>query len=252
MREAWVTYAEAGFFPLLRVLLRSLAAFSSRPVLVYSIRATFDASGFGNVADVRRLEGHDHIWTHKLIVLADAAPRADLSIFLDADTVVNYTVDELWSWHARYSQRSDLPLLPAHTVQTDNAVAVKFAALCGETINRPFGCTTPVWFTPACLQALREAVTVKQQAEKLWTEVGDGEAVNAVLSRRGYTVNAPLCTPNYHSVDRYLHQQPSDAMGEAAEGYYHLFHGCKDPDEAGQILDTLLRPRLPVHYARPA
>lgn len=250
--EAWVTYADASYFGVLRVLLRSLEAFSSRPVLVYAVRENLDATGHPNVIDVRRTDDPEHIWTLKLTLMADAASSAKRLIFLDADTVANYSVDDLWQWFAMQQEHPDLPLLPNHTVLTNNAVAVKYEQATGERIDRPFGCTTPIWYTGECVPLLQESADIRRRAEKQWPDVGDGEAVNAALARHGNRRNAPLCTPYYRYADSYLQQTPPplEAMGEAPELHYHLFHGCKDAKEAGRLLESLSVVRFPTHYER--
>jgi hypothetical protein len=248
--EAWVTYADGGYFGLMGVLLRSLGEFSTRPVLVYGARENFDARAYPNVIDAHCLNGQDHIWTLKMVTMIDAAPRARRLIFLDADSVVNHSVDALWETFAKPNARPELPIIPAGTVQTNNPVALRYEKHTGEAIKRPMGGTCLMWFTSACVPFLEAARDLKRKMDGVVPCMGDEEAVNVILSRFGATHNEPLCTPFYKWIDHYLGQMPPPRaeLNECSEIYYHVFHGCKDAAEAGQILDRLRGARLPVHY----
>ena len=250
--EAWVTYADAGYFGVLEVLLRSLQEFSTRKVLVYGVRSEFDARPHPNILEVHRADAPDHIWTLKMMIMNDAAPRAQRLIYLDADTIANHSIDEMWSLFEMQQQHPEWPLLPDHTDITRNPVALQYERVTGEHINRPFGCTTPIWYTAACVTVLAEAAVLKRAIERKLPGVGDSEVINATLAFHGSQMNAPFCTPFYQRFRDYLDQHipvPSE-MGEAPEVYYHVFHGCKDPVEAGQIFEALRGVRLPVHYVR--
>jgi hypothetical protein len=248
--EAWVTYADGGYFGLMDVLLRSLAAFSTRSVLVYGIRDDYHATST-NVVDVRRIDSPDHIWTLKMSVMLDAAPRAERLIFLDSDSVANYSADQLWGWFDVQQNRSELPLLHEHTDSAANPAALQYERSTGERIDRPFGCTSLIWYTAECVPLLEEARELKRRVEQINPEIGDSEAINAVLAVRGYTVNAPLCTPYYMRAEDYLNGRipAREHMHDAHELCYHVFHGCKDAGAACRLLAELIKSkRLPVHY----
>jgi len=50
----------------------------------------------------------------------------------------------------------------------------------------------------------------------------------------------PMCDPYYSFITEYLKEQHTVYNeGKMVEVQYHLFHGCKDPNKALQILKTL-------------
>ena len=251
--EAWVTISDFGYFGLLDVLLCSLHEFSTRPVLVYSVHAAFDATPHPNVVDVRYVSENAHIWTLKMVKMIDAAPRARRLIFLDADTVVNHSIDEMWSTFDVQAAHPELPLLADNPARTNNPVVDRYRRYTGEEIGRPMGCTCLIWYTAACVPFLVEACDFKRRMDSVVPGLGDEEAINVILARRGSTQNVPFCTPLYHTVASYLRREPFARanFGEAPEVYYHLFHGCKNAVEARALLAGIKSVRLPVHYARP-
>lgn len=252
--EAWVTYTDgnANYQALMAVLLRSLAEFSTRPVLAYGIRADFPAQGYPNVAQFTRINTPDHIWTQKTLVMIHAAASARKLIFLDADTVANYSIDELWG-QLGHERVPGLPLLQEHTSLYKNPDANRYTVLTGIPQSRPFGCTSLIWFGADCIPALTEAADIRRRLERISPGVGDSECINAVLDRHGYMDNAPLCGPYILWLNHYLKQSPMSQgdMGDVREVYYHAFHGCKWPADAQKAFDAMRGVRLPTHFALP-
>jgi hypothetical protein len=250
INEAWAVSSNAGYLGVLDVLLRSLHGFSTRPVIVYGLCCDLDSAAHPNVSEFYRMEDGAHPWTARITNMMDSVSRARRVIFLDADTVANYSIDDLWKWFDWQQKRPDMPLVSEHTVQTNNLSAAIFEQKMGERIGRPFGCTVPMLMTAECLPVLQEVMTLKQRMDDVSKEMSDGDALNAVLARHGMMDNAPYCIPFYGFVRHYMRQNmPSrEEMGDAREVYYHMFHGCKDAAEAQEILTTLRRTRFAVHY----
>jgi hypothetical protein len=246
--EAWAVSTNVGYLGVLDVLLRSLHEFSTRPIIVYGLCCDLDTAAHPNVAEFHRVEDGAHPWTARISNMIDSVSRARRVIFLDADTVANYSIDDLWGWFEQQQQRPDMPFVSAHTVQTNNPVATVFEQLMGEKIDRPFGCTIPMLLTADCRPTLEEVLALKRHMDDVNTNMGDGEALNAVLARHGMKTNAPFCIPYWRYIDCYLGQRKCADMGEATEVYYHMFHGCKDALLADKLFDSLKHARLPVHY----
>lgn len=249
--EAWVTYTDGNpaYNAAAEVLLRSLAEFSTRPVFVYGIRSDFPAQGHPNVVQVTRFDGPDHPWTQKALVMIHAAASARRLIFLDADTVANYDVDVLWGQFG-IERVPGLPLLQNHTSMHNNPDANCFTSLTGEVIARPFGCTSLIWFGADCIPALQEAADLRRRLEIVSPGVGDSECINAVLNRRHYMINTPLCGPNFNWLAHYVQHAPLSQgdLGDVREVYFHAFHGCKGPD-AERVFNALRATRQPTHFA---
>lgn len=253
--EAWLTYTDGNpnYQGAASVLLRSLAEFSTRPVFVYGVRADFPAQGHTNIAGVFRNDGPDHVWTQKMLAMITASAHARRLIFVDADTVANYDVDALWGQFGR-ERVPGIPLLQEHTTLHGNPDANRFTVLTGEVIDRPFGCTSLIWFGADCTAALQEAADLRRRLEFLSPGVGDSECINAVLARRRFLENTPLCGPYVGWLANYLQQSPlsQSDMGDVREVYYHAFHGAKSPAEAERVFGALRTHRLPTHYRLPA
>lgn len=102
--QYFVSYCDEKFEPVIQCLVESLNEFSTRKVIVYSVN--FDISfDYPNLIKRRyNSTNKDVIWLNPSIILQAFKDGVNEGIFLDADQVVNYNVDDLWEYQKRTNE----------------------------------------------------------------------------------------------------------------------------------------------------
>ncbi len=159
--EAFVTHTDRRFLRLSEVLVRGLARFSTRPVVVFGVDVDVDYDAPNLVK--RRIEsGGGHIAYQKLraILLSEV----EHGIYLDADNVPNRGVDALF---AAPPEVGDYPLLPRHPRDLGDDVHGAWRerlGVAGKSTPYLHSCT--VAFAPGCRAFLEECLAVTQECDR--------------------------------------------------------------------------------------
>ena len=104
----FVTYANPNYFDILYYLIKGLNIYSEIPIIIYIVNIKNNNillpekfKEFKNVI-LRYVYSNEHIWATKFTIMIDSInfinnKNTDF-IFLDADTIVNYSIDELFNY----------------------------------------------------------------------------------------------------------------------------------------------------------
>jgi hypothetical protein len=242
-REAFVTHADASYLRLSEILVRGLAHFSTRPVVVYGVGTDVDYDAPNLIR--RRLDDRPgEIYCSKFRILAECG--LERGVYLDADHVPNRGIDSLFE---ACRQAADYPLVPRHPQDLGRdqrqlmdqlgvtRQTMPFVHTCCMAFSR--GCAP---FFAECYRAGQEAVRRSRGGELL----SDEPLLNVMLWRRGATRQLDCCNILWEFAGEYLDgsyaSDPNFAWHYGGHPYcFHTFHYCKDPVVAARLLDDLVR-----------
>ena len=250
IEEGFVTLATSNYFPLLEILLDSVAEFSTRPIVVvgvnadvpfstekypFMIKKRYNLKGPINALNTIRVK----TYFAKAEVILDSGLQH--GIYLDADTILNETCDELFENCQRHMT---YPLCPLHRVG-DRFEEDALREVMGVTETTMPAIHAPIIiFSEQCKPFINEWHSCNVLYGHLAKHYDEG--VLSVLLWK-YKINDYLriCDPIYHLAEDYL-----NGGTEMHENYgyrnwigkidFHTFHGCKEPEKAREILKGLI------------
>lgn len=241
-RQCYITHCDAAFLPLAGVLAEGLAAFSSRPLVLYAVNTDVDFR-YPNLT-VRRLHSPpgNHLTYLKFRAMLDTP--TEHGIYLDADHVPTPRVDEIFQLSRPAGE--DYPLLPRHPSDLEsNLVADLMEDLQVEEKNLPYLHSCCMSWTPRCRSFLRRCWNLSRQFDASGRHpfVWDESLVNVLLWKQGAKRYLPCLNidkkhfPAWDS-DRLL-EDPEFARRYARHPYrLATFHGCKNRAAARRILQA--------------
>jgi hypothetical protein len=240
--EAFVTHTDRRFLRLSEVLVRGLAHFSRRPVVVFGVDVDIDYDAPNLVK--RRIESDgEHIAYSKLRAILES--EVEHGVYLDADNVPNRGVDALF---AAPPEVGAYPLLPRHPRDLGDDVNGEWMGRLGvREKSMPYVHSCTIAFSPACRAFLEECQRVCGDCDRTGEHppVVDETILNALLWKHGATRSLSSCNIPHRFFERYLDGTfESDPEFESRFGghpyHFHTFHYCKDPERAQSMLDRLL------------
>jgi hypothetical protein len=243
--EAWVTHTDRRFLRLSEILVRGLAQFSSRPVVVVGVDVDVDYDAPNLLR--RRIEGGgEHIAYSKFRAILESG--VERGIYLDADNVPNRGVDGLFDAVRELGGVGDLPLLPRHPRDLGDEVNGPLMARLGVWAkSMPYVHSCALAFAPSCQAFLEECQAVGRDCDRSGEHplVVDETIVNVLLWKHGATRYLPSSNIPHRFFERYLDRSyPEDPEFRARylghPYHFRTFHYCKDPERAGAMLDRLL------------
>lgn len=239
--EAFVTFADARFLPLCEVLVRGLARFSSRPVMVFGIDTDvgFDAP---NLIKRRIDSGGRFVYYLKLRVLLECG--LGRGVFLDADNVPNRGIDRLFD---ACGEAGEHPLLPRHPSDLGAHLHRELMAELGvERKSMPYVHSCCLAFSRRNRPFLEECYRIAQDLERRGTVplAYDESIVNVLLWRAGATRQLESCNIHHGFCEGYLdgsfRDDPEFQRRYGSHPYrFDSFHYCKDPARAEWMLESL-------------
>ena len=245
IQEAFVTHTDARFLPLSEILVRGLARFSRRPVVVFGVDVDipYDAPNLIK----RRIESQgEHIAYLKFRAILDSG--VERGIYLDADNVPNRGVDALFSAPEELGGVGGYPLLPRHPRDLGDEVNGGFMARLGvRAKSMPYVHSCALAFAPSCRPFLEECREVGRDCDRRGEHppVVDETIVNVLLWQHGATRHLPSCNIPHRFFERYLDgtyvgDPEFESRYRGHPYHFHTFHYCKDPARARAMLDRLL------------
>lgn len=239
--EAFVTFSDKNYFPLVEVLLDSVKAFSTRPIIVFGINADppFSEAKYPFMSkrriDIPRTSGFQF---EKARILIEANVKR--GVYVDADIVLNEGCDALFG---HFDKIVDLPLCPILPWGFDPyEELLRFLGV--EKKTMPYVHNPIVIFTEECLPFLQEwdECNHKYTAH---TNTYDEGIMNVLLWKHHATEYINLCDPYYMLAFDYLNGSKHMHKIHAYENWYGkidflAFHGCKRAHEARNILNRLI------------
>lgn len=240
IEEGFVTFATANYFPLLKVLLDSHKAFSTRPIVAFGINADIP---FGNEEypllikkrfDVD-LRNENIFWQKPKSILYS---EIRYGIVVEADDVLNDGIDNLF---VQTRLIKNYPLATRHPSDPDNQQNImKLLGVTKKTMPYVHG---HVLFSESCLSFIQEWLKTCIKIGRF--AAGHDETIlNVLLWKHGATEQLDLFDPYYEFVEQYQKGYLSPALYPEYQTLkainFYSFHGCKDPKKAREVLNTLL------------
>lgn len=246
IQEAFISHADAKYMRLSEVLVRGLAHFSTRPVVVYGINTDVDYDA-PNVIK-RRIDCQDsQLYTIKFRILLDSG--IEHGVYLDADNVPNRDVDRLF---AACGQVGTYPLVPRHPSELGHLEGELMAELGVRKQSMPFVHSCCIAFSHACKPFLQECDRVSQDlVRRVPDKIGGDEPVmNVLLWKINATRYLDSCNIHWRFFDSYI-DNSSSRNAEFLHCYggypfcFYTFHYCKDPEQARHMLQGLMARHQP-------
>jgi hypothetical protein len=232
--EAFVTFATENYFSLLEVTIKSIHAFSIRPIIAYGINADipFDTNKYPRLIK-RRIDEHAglNIYFQKFNIIIQS--NVTYGIYIESDDIANYRVDDLFKQCRKIKA---YPLCPIHPLDPQNQQ--QFMNLLGVKKKTNPYVHGHILFSAKCIPFLEECLNA---ARTMGTNMGanwDETILNVMLWKHGvHDFYLPIFDPYYVLYEDYLHDIcPKGCFGVID---YHLIHGCKDASVANAILEIL-------------
>lgn len=237
IEEGFVTFATENYFPLLEVLLDSVKAFSTRPIVVFGVNADvpFSQEKYPFLIK-KRIDvdlSKESIYFQKPKIILES--NIKYGVYVEADDILNFGVDILFEW-ARKSK--DYPLCPKHPQDPNNQHNI-MNFLCVQNKSMPY-VHGHVLFSQTCMPFVKEwyetCLKYGNQASNY-----DETILNVLLWKYKVDKYVPVYDPYFDSLENYKNNTCPEQHGYNKNEpiHYFMFHGCKNPDEARKILDLL-------------
>lgn len=247
----FVTYANPRYFNILYYLIKGLNIYSKIPVIIYivninnkNILLPDKFKEFKNLI-IRNVLTNDHIWATKFTIMIDSIKFINKEntdfIFLDADTIVNYSIDELFNYSNKVT---NIPYLSLHP-DYNGAVNSLYDVL-GKNKKVQFkkfwGHSNIIWYNSNCLDIFKEGYSLIIRHKGL----GDEVVINYLQNKNNLLDNNPYMTPNYRLYKNYVNKEDiKKHIGIKKNGenldeiFLYLFHGCKNTELCKTIYDEV-------------
>jgi hypothetical protein len=241
-REAFVTYANASYLRLSEVLVRGLARFSTRPVVVYGVGTEIDFDS-PNLIKRSISDREGEIMVAKLRILAECG--LERGVYLDADQVPNRGIDRLF---AACRRARDYPLVPRHPQELVHMRRALMAELGVARQTMPYVHACCIAFSRGCAPFFAECYEVGRALARRSAgdrPLGDEAILNVMLWRRGATRQLPSCNIARRFAPLYLDgsyaSDPDFLQHYGGHPFQFLsFHYGKDPTAAARLLEALV------------
>lgn len=242
--EAFVAYATADYFPILEVLIDSVHAFSTKPIVVFGVNADLPFSSEKYPRLIKRrlnIVENPNIFHQKPRVILESQIR--YGIYVEADDILNEGVDQLFEECRNVETH---PLCPLHVSFVNNQQGLMQAL--GVTEKSMGYVHGHVIFSEKCLPFIKEWYDVCCHYGHL-AENHDETVLNVLLWKYGAKNHLDLYDPFYLVCYDYLKNDqfslyswiPDGCQFKKGDNYnVYMFHGCKNPAEARKLLNRLI------------
>ena len=260
----FITYADERYFNILYYLIKGLNLYSNITVIIYIVNTPNKKTllptkfeEFNNII-VRYISTSDHIWTSKLTVMIDSINFINKSnsklIYLDADTIVNYSIDKLFEFSDKVE---NIPYLSVHPDYKEAVNSLYTSLGKGVKIDfkKKFGHSNLIWYNSNCLDFFKDAynLIIKHRG------MGDELVINYLQNKYNLLDNMPYMTPYFEMYKQYINKEDiKQNIGLKKGGYFEeiylfLFHGCKNFQLCETIYNQLEKfnienPNYQYHY----
>lgn len=243
IEEAFVTFATENYFKSTEVLLDSIKAFSSRPVVVVGVNADVPFSSekypflIKKRIDVQPLTRAQICLAKSKAILESGVKRG---IFVDADLLINKGFDVLFE-HCK--RDLSYPLSPIHPQDVSDQQPVMAVMGVAEK-SMPYVQDCVIVFSPSCMPLIEEWNTCNIQHGHL-AACYDETTLNVILWKHGVTESLKMCSPYYPLAYDYLSGKTEQHIPHGYEDWigkidFCAFHGCKSGAEGRSILKKLI------------
>lgn len=245
----FITYANPNYFDILFYLIKGLNMYSEIPVIIYIVNNKNNLlldkfKEFKNII-LRNISSKDHIWATKFTIMIDSInfikKENTKFIFLDADTIVNYSIDELFNYSHKVTNIPYLSLHPEY-IEAVNSLHDVVSKNKKIEFNKQFGHSNVIWYNSNCINIFKEGYNLIIRHKGL----GDEPVINYLQNKNNLLDNNPYMTPNYRLYKKYVNKEDiKEHIGIKKNGenleeiFLHLFHGCKNTELCKTMYDEL-------------
>ncbi|MBS0605161.1 MAG: hypothetical protein JSS60_09040 [Verrucomicrobia bacterium] len=235
-REGWVAYATPNYFSILEVMIASVHAFSTHPIVAVGVNADipFSTEKYPRLIkkriDVDLANRSPYLYKPQAIL----ASGLDSGIYIDADVILNKNCDELFKNAALVK---DYPLCPLH--ENDAYVsweAMEFFGLSERSMH--YVHADMIVFSKECQPFLKEWCDTCLNYPWLGSPCYDETLLNVILWKTGATTHLPTIDPYNAYFANYL-TLSSEQIQQLPYSHWFLFHGNKDPGRGWDMLRSL-------------
>jgi hypothetical protein len=162
-------------------------------------------------------------------------------IFLDADTIVNYSIDRLFDYSNKVT---NIPYLSLHPDYKDAVNSLYNQLKKGKKVefNKLWGHSNVIWYNTNCSYIFKEGYSLIIRHKGL----GDEVVINYLQNKNNLLENFPYMTPNYRLYKNYINKEDiKQHIGIKKNGenleeiFLYLFHGCKQHELCKKIYHEL-------------
>ena len=255
MKNLFVTYSNPGYFDILYWLLKSLFIYSENQIIVYVVNKIGESVDlpekfgiFDNII-VRHINTNDNFWTTKYTIMVDSINNSDDSnnnyVYIDADIVVNYSIDEVFKYSGR------VKTIPLQSIHPEYASALEHSLKHREiqpNFKKKWGHANLIWYNNNSLDFLKEGLSLAQfRSPRFPVGLNCEIIINSLQDKYNLTENIHNMTPYFALYKEYVTDNKIEIMkqigkrkeGDLSELSIHLFHGCKDPKVCEDIFNSL-------------
>ncbi len=238
LEEGFVTFATKNYFPLLRVLLDSIQAFSTRKIVAFGINDDIPYSTIDYPFLIKkRLDvdlNKEHIFCQKPRIIRDC--NIKYGIYVEADDILNQGVDSLFDLCKTVDA---FPLCPIHPQDPNNQQAImRLFHVSKKSMPYVHG---HVLFSYHCLPFIDEWYKACQRFATI-SPCYDETILNVLLWKYRVTRYTDVYDPYYGCLSAYLENRVPTEHGykQFHNIRYYMLHGCKDPNAAAELLKFLI------------
>ncbi len=249
------TFCTRNWLPLVEILIDSICSFSEYPITVNCINFDYDFKNTQVISKKIRDTGiitNSHLYKYKWSTLLDST--YDLTVMLDADMIALPEVDKLFYENVNRIASCQFPLFAKHPhnpfenpihkyhlknildMFTSNQPSMKYVYACGLVIKNH----------KSFIQEIIDSIDLFHKNNSI-PYIEDEGILNCLLAK--YQVNYDLgynFFPNSTIYKDYISNNIDNSF-ELYESYlklncpvkFYCFHGCKDPNEAKNILENI-------------
>lgn len=246
--KVFVTYANPKYYNILYYFLETLCEYTEYPIIVYivhkydenyKIQSRFDRFNIFK----RFVYTNEHIWATKLYILGDTIIRAKIPtdfIYIDADTIANYTIDSLFNYS---NLVSNIPYMSLHPTYKKAEQTLHNSLGKGKKIefNKLFGHSNVIWYNKNCNSIILEGYKLIKKHKGM----GDEIVLNYLQNKYGLVDNIHYMTPNYNLIYDYIEMKDIYKYLGKNDNYFdelslNLFHGLKEQGKLKELTKKLL------------
>lgn len=238
IEEGFVTFATSNYFSLLEVLLDSIKVFSTRPIVAFGINSDIPFSKEKYPFLIKKRINVDlqriNIFSLKPRIIYQSGIR--YGIYVEADDIVNYGVDNLFERCKRVHQ---FPLCPIHPKDPNDQE--NFMQAMGVSKKSMPYVHAHVLYSYRCLPFISEWYRKCLKYQHLGANY-DETVLNVLLWKYNVQDLTNLYDPKYKAFINFL---KGEVYGEYKDPTlnveFYLLHGCKSPVLARKFLNLLIQ-----------
>jgi hypothetical protein len=233
-KEAWIAFATSNYFDLLEVTIASVHDFSTKPIIVVGVNADipFSNEKYPNMikkrvdADLNKFS----IFYQKPRIILESG--LEYGVYIEADDILNSGCDNLFNF--AYEER-EYPLCPLHPQDPNNQQQLmKILGVTSKSMPYVHG---HVIFSYRSMPFIKEWYETSLKYANSAPNF-DETVLNVLLWKHNITEQVYTYDPWQGRIVEYMQLTSDEAMNPPF-CYWYMFHGCKNPKNAWEILQKL-------------